>query len=232
MSTGPRLKDEAYAPPVYDWLELRKRWGAGLRFPHVEFDVIRHGETELNSAELVTGQLNVDLSDLGREQARLLGRTLRPPYEAMFASTLHRSIETLCIALEARGLPLTFETDARLNERSLGIMEGRPRVFVPEFAAGDLDFAPPGGEGYRSVTQRCLSFLIDLHDRAHDWPADRQVLICSHMGPLRVLVATLTGEHDAARMMAQEWKNALKMRLSVTEVEWPAFLAWRVMDHR
>jgi probable phosphoglycerate mutase len=229
MSTEYKLTSEAENPAIYSWLELRKRWGKGLRFPDLDVDVMRHGETELNKADLVTGQMDIDLSPAGREQGRRLGPFLRPPYEAIFASTQRRSIETLCCALEARGLPAKFESDCRLNERSLGVMEGQPRVFVPQFAAGDLDFAPIGGESYSSVAQRCLSFLLDLHQRSQGWPAERRVLICSHMGPIRVLIAIWTGEHDPARMMAQEWKNALKFRLTVSSVEWPPFLGWRVV---
>ena len=105
-------------------------------------------------------------------------------------------------------------------------MEGKPRIFVPQFAAGDMDYAPDGGESYRSVAQRCLSFLLDLHLLSLAWPSGQRVLICSHMGPLRIIVATATGEHDAARLMAQEWKNALKMRLALRKVSWPPFLGW------
>jgi len=229
MSTEHKLSSDAEIPAVYSWPELRKRWGKELRFPDLDIDVMRHGETELNRADLVTGQMDVALSSTGREQGRMMGTFLRPPYEAIFASTQRRSIETLCSALRARGLPEVYESDHRLNERSLGVMEGKPRVFVPEFAAGDLDFAPVGGESYRCVAQRCLSFLLDLHQSSRYWSADRRVLICSHMGPLRVLIAIWTGEHDAARMMAQEWKNALKFRLTVSTVEWPPFLGWRVV---
>lgn len=213
--------------PLYDWPDLRRRWGQALTFPDLDVDVIRHGETEWNKANLVTGQQDVALSESGREQAKALGFVIRPPYDAAFASTQRRSIETLSVALQARNLAERYETDPRLNERSLGIMEGKPRIFVPEFAAGDLDFVPEGGESYRSVTQRSLSFLLDLHARSTGWPLDRRVLICSHMGPLRVLIAVLTGEHNAARMMAQEWKNAMKFRITVSIVKWPPFLGWR-----
>ncbi|HYK05429.1 MAG TPA: histidine phosphatase family protein [Thermoanaerobaculia bacterium] len=230
MTTELQLDDDVQSTPVYSWPELRSRWGSGLVFPHVELEVIRHGETDLNSAELVTGALDVPLSDTGRAQARQLGLTLRPSYHAMFASSQRRSIETLSLALLARGINQPFEADSRLNERSLGVMEGQPRFFVPQFAAGDLDFAPEGGESYRSVVQRCLSFFLDLHTRTLGWPPDRQVLICSHMGPLRVMVAAITGEPHAARMMAQEWKNALKFRLTVTRLEWPAFLGWHTRE--
>jgi probable phosphoglycerate mutase len=229
MSTEYKLSSDAEIPAVYSWPELRKRWGRGLQFPDLDVDVMRHGETELNKADLVTGQLDIGLSLTGREQGRMLGAFLRPPYEAIFASTQRRSIETLCCALQARGLPERYESDSRLNERSLGVMEGKPRIFVPQFAAGELDFAPTEGESYRCVAQRCLSFLLDLHQRSQYWPADRRVLICSHMGPLRVLIAIWTGEHDAARMMAQEWKNALKFRLTVSAVKWPPFLSWRIV---
>lgn len=224
------LRDDVTPDPVYAWSVLRKRWRDCLRFPDIDLDVIRHGETELNEADLVTGQLDVALSFRGRSQASALGAVLRPPYAAIYASTQRRSIETLVLALQAARVDANYLTDARLNERSLGEMEGRPRMFVPQFAAGDLDFAPAGGESYRSVVQRCMSFLLDLHGESRTWDRGQRVLVCGHMGPLRVIVATVTGERVSARMMAQEWRNALKFRLHLAAVPWPRFLVRATYD--
>jgi len=209
---------------VYGWDELRASWGDALAFPDVQLDLIRHGETELNRQGLVSGSVDVDLSLTGRRQALEFGGLLRPPYQAVFVSALRRTRATVELAFHARGLRAHFAIDGRLNERSLGALERQPRIFIQEFAAGDLDYAPPGGESYRVIVQRCLSFLLDLQRVARDWPACSRVLICTHMGPMRVLIGTLLQERSAARMLGHMWDNALAVRLDLSSVPWPPYL--------
>ena len=209
---------------VYGWEELRASWGESLTFPDVQLDLIRHGETELNRQGLVSGSVDVDLSLIGRRQALEFGPLLRPPYQGIFVSALHRTRATVELAFHSRGMRPHYAIDSRLNERSLGVLEMQPRVFIKQFAAGDLDYAPPGGESYRVIVQRCLSFLLDLQRLARDWPALSRVLICTHMGPMRILIGTLLHESSAARMLGHMWSNALAVRLELSSVPWPPYL--------
>jgi broad specificity phosphatase PhoE len=106
--------------------------------------LVRHGQSTGNVAhaaaaaaeserlELETRDMDVPLSDLGREQAAALGRWLavRDDGElptAVLASPYLRAQQTAETALEAcrgaaAGLPV--QTDERLRDRDLGLLEG------------------------------------------------------------------------------------------------------------
>lgn len=211
--------------PVYGWPLLRAAWAKRLRFPELEVDIIRHGETTHNAAGLVSGKTDVELSCRGRMQALELAAHLRPPYRAIFVSTMRRSRDTLEIALAERGIRMSYVSDWRLNERGLGELEGKPRVFIHEFAGGDLDYAPVGGESYRSVTARSMSFLYDLYQQIQVSARGSRLLLCTHMGPMRVLTGILQNEYSASRMLATDWGNAMVSRQRLATVQWPRFLS-------
>jgi broad specificity phosphatase PhoE len=209
---------------IYGWEVLIETFGSGLAFPSVRLDVIRHGETTLNEKGRVSGSApDVNLTVLGRHQAQALARLLDPPYVAAFSSTLKRSKLTLKIALSASEINVPKRADPRLGERSLGELEGRRHRLIPEFAEGDLLFAPERGENYLSVTQRCLSFLVDIH-RLTRRRRNARVLICTHMGPMRVLKAIAENEHDPGQMMGYSFSNTELLQLNLTKLQWPAFL--------
>src|SRR6202035_5720025 len=72
----------------------------------------------------------------------------------LHASDLRRAVATAAPLAAALGLPIT--TDARLRERSLGILEGTTAVAVPPALSGvaggyvvDPDAWPPDGESLR-----------------------------------------------------------------------------------
>jgi broad specificity phosphatase PhoE len=232
MSAHRALESHNSENVVYSWTTLREGWSRALVFPKVEADIVRHGQTEYNARGLVSGGAEVALSELGRQQAVHVARLLRPPYRLILVSSMSRAVETLEIALKYRGLPLAYEIDSRLNERSLGVLEGRPRVHVKEFAEGNLDFAPPGGESYRSVAQRCMSFMLDVQKVMSAWPPGGRILICTHQGPMRILHGVMHEERSPSRILGGEWGNALMVRQTLTNVRWPRFLRDAVIASR
>lgn len=209
---------------VYAWDKLRSQWGDALDFRSVEVYLFRHGETEYNRRGLVSGTSDVCLTPQGRAAAARMGETLAANFSASFCSGLSRSCESLQLALQAArltGVPQWI--DVRLRERSLGELEGRTAVHVPQFATGDLEFTPAGGESYRALAQRCLSFLLDLQ-RATATSHWEKVLISTHMGPMRVLDALFHGEEHPEAMMARTYPNARLVRIKPAIVHWPRYL--------
>ena len=84
----------------------------------------RHGETEWNAAGRVQGQLDPELSDVGRAQAAVAAPRLaeqRP--DAIVASDLRRAADTAAVLAALTGLEVTL--DARLRERFHGEWQGR-----------------------------------------------------------------------------------------------------------
>ncbi|MGI4730787.1 MAG: 2,3-diphosphoglycerate-dependent phosphoglycerate mutase [Janthinobacterium lividum] len=90
--------------------------------------LIRHGQSAWNLENRFTGWWDVDLTDQGREEARVAGELLSAKgmdADLCFTSLQTRAIKTLNIALEAMGrLWLPVEKDWRLNERHYGGLTG------------------------------------------------------------------------------------------------------------
>ena len=90
--------------------------------------LMRHGESQWNLENRFTGWTDVDLTDLGRDQARKAGQLLKEQgyeYDIAFTSVLKRAIRTLWIALDAMdAMYLPIHNNWRLNERHYGALQG------------------------------------------------------------------------------------------------------------
>jgi 2,3-bisphosphoglycerate-dependent phosphoglycerate mutase len=90
--------------------------------------LLRHGESTWNRENRFTGWTDVDLSDLGREEARRAGRLLREngfAFDVAYTSVLKRAVRTLWIALDEMDLMwLPVHNSWRLNERHYGALQG------------------------------------------------------------------------------------------------------------
>jgi len=90
--------------------------------------LLRHGESVWNRENRFTGWTDVDLSDLGRDEARRAGRLLREngfEFDVAFTSVLKRAVRTLWIALDEMDLMwIPVHKSWRLNERHYGKLQG------------------------------------------------------------------------------------------------------------
>jgi 2,3-bisphosphoglycerate-dependent phosphoglycerate mutase len=90
--------------------------------------LLRHGESVWNRENRFTGWTDVDLSDLGREEARRAGRLLREngfEFDVAYTSVLKRAVRTLWIALDEMDLMwIPVHNSWRLNERHYGALQG------------------------------------------------------------------------------------------------------------
>ncbi len=90
--------------------------------------LIRHGESVWNKANLFTGWTDVDLSENGKNEADLAGKTLKEngyDFDICYTSYLKRAIHTLNHVLEALDLEyLPVIKNWRLNERHYGALQG------------------------------------------------------------------------------------------------------------
>lgn len=94
--------------------------------------LLRHGNSVWNQKNLFTGWVDVDLSDLGRQEAKRAGEllaqaALKP--DLLYTSRLKRAINTANIALDAadRGW-IDVKRDWRLNERHYGALQGKDKA--------------------------------------------------------------------------------------------------------
>jgi 2,3-bisphosphoglycerate-dependent phosphoglycerate mutase len=105
--------------------------------------LLRHGESDWNKKNLFTGWVDVDLTELGEEQARLGGLELKKADllpTVLHTSLLTRAIRTSNIALEScerNWIPV--KRHWRLNERHYGGLQGLDKTETRE-KYGDEQF--------------------------------------------------------------------------------------------
>jgi 2,3-bisphosphoglycerate-dependent phosphoglycerate mutase len=166
-----------------------------------DLHLVRHGESTWNTLGLAQGH-----NDL----AQLTGRGLRQAAEAaerfrghrvraLYASDLRRARQTA--AAFAAVLDLPVFADARLRERSLGVLEGTASAAIDPALTGladgrvtDPDARPAGGESVRDLYRRAAAFCDELTtagplDGALDEDDAGDVVVVAHGGTLRVLNA-------------------------------------------
>ena len=94
--------------------------------------LLRHGNSTWNQENRFTGWVDVDLSDLGRKEAKRAGELLdqsglKP--DLLYTSRLKRAINTANIALaEAERSWIDVKRDWRLNERHYGDLQGKDKA--------------------------------------------------------------------------------------------------------
>ena len=158
--------------------------------------LVRHGDTELNSAERYWGRSDVKLSAAGLRQAEKLRERLAvEKIDAVYSSDMERSLVTAEIIASSHQLAVI--TCAELREVNFGQLEGLTfgeisRLY-PEVAKLWADRSPkliyPGGESLVKFNNRVSKFLnrLDKHT------VGETILIVAHAGVLRTLVCQLLG---------------------------------------
>jgi len=158
--------------------------------------LVRHGATQLSAEDRFSGEVGVELSEEGREQAKCLGRRLaREKLAAIYASPLSRTVETATLLAAPHGLPIVRRPE--LREISHGRWEGLTRRevearFADEYQAWDDDpftFAPQGGESGLGVLARALPAMREI---VLSHPG-QVVLVVSHKATIRILLSSLLG---------------------------------------
>lgn len=161
--------------------------------------ILRHGETDWNKAKRFQGHSNIDLNDLGREQAAALQDILAHVQpEIIVSSDLSRAHNTAKIAAQKLLLdkPNTqIITTPLLREAHLGDVEGLERETISERYGADFiekwfdpnvqDFSFPRGESKSAHLSRLLRSISDLLD-AHSHLS--RFAISTHGGSVHRLI--------------------------------------------
>jgi 2,3-bisphosphoglycerate-dependent phosphoglycerate mutase len=94
----------------------------------IKLVLLRHGESAWNQENRFTGWTDVDLTERGREEAKLAGRLLKEAgfaFDIAYTSVLKRAIRTLWTALdELDRMWIPVRHSWRLNERHYGALQG------------------------------------------------------------------------------------------------------------
>lgn len=90
--------------------------------------LVRHGQSDWNLENRFTGWTDVDLSDLGRQEATAAGKLLAAEgftFDVAYTSVLKRAIRTLWIIMDEMDLMwIPVHRNWRLNERHYGDLQG------------------------------------------------------------------------------------------------------------
>jgi probable phosphoglycerate mutase len=162
--------------------------------------MLRHGQTEFNAGNRMQGQLDTDLSDLGRAQAVAAAEVLAKRQPLLIVSSdLRRALDTAVSLGERSGLPV--DVDARLRETHLGDWQGMTHIEVDGAAPGariawrnDATWAPHGGESRVDVAARGMPLVRELVADQSEWGTDepeRPVVLVAHGGLIAALTAAL-----------------------------------------
>jgi 2,3-bisphosphoglycerate-dependent phosphoglycerate mutase len=170
--------------------------------------IVRHGQSAWNLENRFTGEVDVDLTPLGREEARSAGKKLAHiPFSRCFTSILRRAIETLDIILEeAHRCQLPVTRDKALDERNYGQLQGLNKAETAK-KYGDEQVAiwrrsyhvrPPGGESLEDTAHRVIPYYVREIEPC--LKKGENILIVAHGNSLRALMMHLEhiGEDEIA----------------------------------
>jgi broad specificity phosphatase PhoE len=163
---------------------------------------IRHGESTSNYGELITGQQDVPLTEIGRKQARDAGQeivTKGIQIDHIICSPLMRAHDTAILIAQQIGFPEdAIQVNKLVIERSFGSLEGTPNDGSVRLT-DDLIQAS-GGELDPAIRTRVQLFLESLKD------TKGTVLVVSHTGFGRRLRAVVNNIPTAE---SENFKNAV-----------------------
>ena len=189
--------------------------------------MVRHGYSISNRLKFFTGQSDIELTDTGREQARLCGeyfkvwqpcsacgeiRTERiwdmgiSDISAVYSSPLSRACETAQPIARTLGLDVTVNDD--LKEINGGVWEMMPFTEIDEkypieYGVWKSDIGRSqcvGGESVARLSERVIRAVTDIALK-HDGEA---VVLVTHATPIRAVCAAASGL-DSADMGEVPW---------------------------
>jgi 2,3-bisphosphoglycerate-dependent phosphoglycerate mutase len=174
--------------------------------------LLRHGQSQWNLENRFTGFVDVDLTDLGREEAQTAGQRLKQAdfdIDVVFTSTQKRAIETTDIVLKECGLTEAF-TDKiirhdDLRERNYGDLAGLNKAETADKYGKEqvhiwrrsYDVPPPNGESLKMVVEKRTGPYFEKNIRPLI-NAGKNILIGAHGNSIRAMLITLGVETPAS----------------------------------
>jgi broad specificity phosphatase PhoE len=157
--------------------------------------LVRNAATEWSREKRVAGRRDLGLSAEGREQAReLAARFEMIEVAEVLVSPVVRAVETAEAIAQKHGLEVA--RDPRLTDLGAGNWEGMHHAEVAasddyrRFLANPLAEAIPGGERLVDARDRIVS---SIGQALVDNELGANIVVVSHAGPLRVLLAHYLG---------------------------------------
>lgn len=162
----------------------------------VKLILIRHGQTVWNKLGKYQGQADIELSELGKEQAAQLGANY--PFEkpvAIYSSDLKRACDTadeIAKHFDMKNKPVQGFREIKFGQWEgltyNEIHEGWPEEHRKLFSSPD-SVTCPGGEGFCQVQARAVKQIEEIL-KEHN---DGNVVIVAHGGVIRTILCYALG---------------------------------------
>jgi broad specificity phosphatase PhoE len=156
----------------------------------------RHGQTAWNAERRIQGQTDIELTDVGLEQARLAAprlAALKPT--VLISSDLKRASRTQAALAGLVHLPVTY--DQRLRERSFGDWEGltHPEITArwPESFARWRHGEPVDDAAVEEVDTLSKRMLTVLQETVDAAPPGAVIVAATHGAAARYATCALLG---------------------------------------
>lgn len=177
------MEGMATAQFVIDLENIEVGEKVGSKMAYIYFT--RHGQTIWNVENKICGATDIALTELGREQARALGREILEKHlciDEILCSPLIRARDTALEISEITGIPVREEQ--RLREQNFGKYESTPRNGA-EFQEAKKSFINHfgGGETMFHLAQRIYNLLDEIKAQSEE----KTYLLVAHNGIARVV---------------------------------------------
>jgi len=135
---------------------------------------VTHSTSKDNEAGIASGWKDVELSEVGVQQAKDLGKRFRDiKIDLICCSDLKRAVDTVKIAFGGK-YPIII--DKRLREINYGDLNGKPKQLIEATKEKHIENPFPKGESYKEAIKRVQDFIGELKGK---YP-DKIILIVGH----------------------------------------------------
>ncbi|TNE33258.1 2,3-bisphosphoglycerate-dependent phosphoglycerate mutase, partial [bacterium] len=163
---------------------------------------VRHGQSQWNKENRFTGWVDIELSELGIQEANEAGELLKGyQFAKIFTSALKRAIQTaeIIAKVSKQSKDIEIIENEALNERHYGDLQGLNKAEIGEKVGAEqlhiwrrsYDVAPPNGESLKDTLERVLPYFEK--EIAPLLMEGKDILISAHGNSLRALTMHLEG---------------------------------------
>lgn len=168
--------------------------------------VVRHGESIGNVTNILQGQLNFDLTDVGYMQAQKIAQRLKNhSFDAIYSSDLRRALYTAQHINQHHNKEIII--DPQLRELTHGIDEGRSKSrveeeFLEQYQT-DSNFKFEQGESFNELITR----ITPVYEALLENHKGQEVLVVCHGMVTKAFVALVQNKGEISPQEFHDFKT-------------------------
>ena len=162
----------------------------------IEIIYFVHGTTYDNAESRCSGWKQVELNELGKEQAINLRKNTNYKFDVLFTSDLNRAINSAKLAWPE----INSIKDTRLRECNYGKYDGEDKKFV--IYEEHIDNPFPEGESLKDVEKRMRDFINFLKEKYDN----KTVGIVAHRAP-QLALEVITKNFSWEEAIEKDWRK-------------------------